>query len=77
MTDRYLVQLNEGGLSGPDMVWVPLGTLDDPEAVSLRFYYGVETQLSCVHFDDDLPRTRCDEDAGLIAAFRAAATAKG
>ena len=76
LTVRDLVQLRKGGLAGPDFVWVPLGTLDDPEAVSLCFHYGVETQLSWVHFDDDLPRTRCDEDAALIAAFRAAEEAK-
>ena len=67
--DRYLVQLNEGDPFGPDTVWIPIGTLDEPERVTLEFHYGVETQLPWVHFDDALPRTRCDEDPGLAAAF--------
>ena len=41
-------------------------------SLSLNFHCGVETQLPWVHFDDDLPRTRCDEDPGLAAAFVAA-----
>ncbi len=53
-------------------VFVGLGTLDDPEAVPLNFHFGVESQLSWVHFDDDLHRARCDEDADLAAAFAAA-----
>jgi len=61
----------------PDVVCVPLGTLDHPEAVSLDFHYGMETQLPWVHFDDDLPRIRCDEDPGLAAAFAAAEADEG
>jgi len=61
----------------PDVVYVPLATLDHPEAVSLDFHYGVETQLPWVHFDDDLPRIRCDEDPGLAAAFAAAEADEG
>jgi len=64
--DQYLVRTP--GFD-PDIVFVQLGTLDHPEAVSLDFHYGVETQLPWVHFDDDLPRTRCDEDPELAAAF--------
>ena len=69
--DRYLVREAAGDFS-PDMIWVQLGTLDHPEAVSIDFHYGVETQLPWVHFDDDVPRTRCDEDPELAAAFAAA-----
>ncbi len=72
--DRYLVR--KSARSNPDMVWVQLGTLDHPEAVSIDFHYGVETQLPWVHFDDDLPRTRCDEDPSLAAAFAAASEGK-
>ena len=54
------------------MFWIQVGTLDHPEAVSIDFHYGVETQLPWVHFDDDLPRTRCDEDPSLAAAFASA-----
>ncbi len=69
--DRYLVRKGARFFK-PDMVWVQLGTLDQPEAVSIDFHYGVETQLPWVHFDDGLPRTRCDEDRDLTAAFAAA-----
>jgi hypothetical protein len=71
--DQYLVRTP--GFD-PDIVFVQLGTLDHPEAVSLDFHYGVETQLPWVHFGDDLPRTRCDEDPQLVAAFTATSTAK-
>ena len=72
LTVRYLESLGADAKSGPDQVWVAIGTLDHPEAVSLDYHYGVETQLSWVRFDDDLPRTRCDEDPGLAAAYAAA-----
>ena len=68
LTDRYLVRW---GAVTPDMVWVHIGTLDKPEAVSIDFHYGVESQLPWVHFDDGLPRARCDEDPELAAAFAA------
>ena len=67
--DQYLVRAPG---SNPDTIWIQVGTLDNPEAVSIEFHYGVESQLPWVHFDDDLPRTRCDEDQGLAAAFEAA-----
>ena len=66
--DQYLVRT---GVSDPDIVWVQLGTLDQPEAVSIKFHTGVESQLPWVHFEDGLPRDRCDEDPGLAAAFAA------
>ena len=72
MTVRYLESLGAGAKSGPGQYWVGIGTLDHPEAVSLDYHYGVETQLPWVHFDNDLPRTRCDEDPGLAAACAAA-----
>ena len=74
LTDQYLVPVSTS--LHPDMVWVHIGTLDNPEAVSIDFHYGVESQLSWVHFDDGLPRTRCDEDPELAAAFAAAETGK-
>jgi hypothetical protein len=67
--DRYLVRT---GKSNPDMLWVQLGTLDHPETVSIDMHTGVESQLPWVHFDDGLPRYRCDEDPDLAAAFAAA-----
>ncbi len=54
------------------MVWVQLGTLDHPEAVSIEFHTGVESQLPWVQFDDGLPRYRCDESPDLAAAFATA-----
>ena len=45
-----------------------------PHLFSIDFHYGVEAQLPWVHFDDDLPRMRCDEDPELAAAFEAAET---
>ncbi len=71
VVNRYLVPLGESKLSNPDMVWVPIGTLDEPEAATIAYHYGVESQLPWVHFDDGLPRTRCDEDATLAEAFAA------
>lgn len=71
--DRYLVQT---GISSPDTVWVHLGTLDYPESVTIDFHTGVESQLPWAHFDDDLPKNRCDEDSGLTAAFAASSEGK-
>lgn len=70
LTDRYLVPVSTS--LQPDMVWVHIGTLDDPEAAPIETHYGVESQLSWVQFDDGLPRVRCDEDLDLAAAFAAA-----
>ncbi len=70
LTDRYLVRMS--AKRSPDMVLVHIGTLDKPEAVSIASHYGVESQLPWVHFDDGLPRARCDEDPELAAAFAAA-----
>lgn len=67
--DRYLVRLSENGPSGPHTAWIPAGTLDNPEAVSLEFHYCVESQLPWVHFNDELPRMRCDEEKGLQEAL--------
>ncbi len=70
VVSRYLVPVRTS--MHPDMVWVHIGTLDKPEAASIDSHYGVESQLPWVHFDDGLPRTRCDEDPELAAAFAAA-----
>ena len=72
LTDRYLVPVSTS--LHPDMVWVHIGTLDEPEVAPINDHYGVESQLSWVHFDDGLPRVRCDEDPKLAAAFAAAET---
>ena len=72
LTVRYLESWGGDVKSGPGLYWVGIGTLDHPEAVTLDFHYGVEGQLPWVHFDDDLPRTRCDEDPELAATYAAA-----
>ena len=70
--DRYFVTLSEDGIIGPDTVWIPIGTLDEPGAVELAFHYCVESRLPWVRFDDDLPRLRCDEEVRLQEALEAA-----
>ena len=74
LIDRYLVPKSKDVHLHPDMVWIMVGTLDHPEAVSIDWHYGVESQLPWVHFDDGLPRARCDEDPEMAAAFAAAET---
>jgi len=67
--DKFIV----GSLRrNPNIVWIQLGTLDHPEVVSLKFHSGVESQLPWVHFDDGLPRNRCDDDPNLAEALAAA-----
>jgi hypothetical protein len=61
--------MGEGRASNPENVWVSVGTLDNPEVVKMEYHYGVERQLPWVHFDDDLPRIRCDEDPNMIKAL--------
>ena len=72
LTLRYLEQMGGGASSGPDHIWVAIGTLDHPEAVSPNYHYAVETQLPWVKFDDDLPRTRMNEDPDLAESYAAA-----
>lgn len=67
LTDRYLVPVSAALQT--HMVWVHVGTLDDPELVAVKDHFGVESQLSWVRFDDGLPRARCDEEPGLVAAI--------
>ncbi len=69
--DQYLVRKAARGFN-PDTVFVLIGTLDRPEAVSIASHNGVESQLPWVHFNDGVPRYRCDEDPELAAAFAAA-----
>ena len=58
---------------GPGEYFVKIGGLDAPEAVPLEQHYGVESNLSSwVPLNDDLPRTRADEDDGLAEAWAAA-----
>ena len=71
--DRYLV---DTGLSDPDIYWVQVGTLDHPDKVSMKWHVGVESQLSWIHFDDELPKSRSDEDPYLQAAFAATKSQK-
>lgn len=69
LMDQYIVSVS--GFFSNDKVWVPIGTLDEPEAISIVRHTGVESQMSWLHFDDGNPRSRWDEDSGLAAAFAA------
>ena len=73
LVEQFLVPT---GNTAPDMIWVYVGTLDRPEAVSIGAHTGVESQLPWVQFDDGLPRTRCDENP-ILASASAAAEAGG
>ncbi len=67
---QYLVNLGgDNAAENLDHVLISVGTLDNPEIVEMEYHYGVESQLPWVHFDDDLPRTRSDEDPDLINAL--------
>ena len=67
--DRYVVRISEDYRE--DMIFVHIGTLDNPEIAPIEIHTGVESQLSWLHFDDGLPRKRCDVDPDLAAAFAA------
>ena len=74
---RYLVSLGEDDIAeNPDYVLVLIGTLDNPELLEMEYHYGVESQLPWIHFDDELPRVRSDEDPALINALSLAKTGK-
>lgn len=70
--DRYFEQISDDGIIGPDTVWIPIGTLDHPQDVRLQFHYCVDSQLAWVHFDDELPRVRFEEEKQLQAALERA-----
>ena len=74
LTDRYLVAVSTH--LSTEKLWVHIGTLDEPEAVTITHHYGVESQLPWLHFDESQPRARCDEDPGLAAAFAAGEAAE-
>ena len=49
-------------------LWISLGTLDQPDAFSPAYHYGVESEMAWLH--DDLPRHRIDEDSSLASAWK-------
>ena len=49
-------------------VWVGVGTLDHPEDAPPNQHSGVESQVPWLTIDDDLPRTRTEDDPDHIAA---------
>ena len=59
-----------------DKLFVHIGTLDEPQKIAITLHTGVESQMPRLHFDDDVPRIRCDEDAELAAAYAAGEAAK-
>ena len=70
--DRYFEPLSDDGIIGPNTVWIPIGTLDNPESVNLAFHYCVESQLPWVNFNDELPRIRFEDEKKLQEALERA-----
>ncbi len=48
-----------------------VGSLDDPGAVQLTSHFGIETRVPGWIAPDDLPTTRCDDYAPLVARWAA------
>ncbi len=44
-----------------DMIYIPVGTFDNPEAIPPRWHYCIESKLSWLNIDDELPRRRYGE----------------
>ena len=44
------------------VIFIALGSLDDPEISKPDIHYGVESELSWIHRDDSIPRIRIDVD---------------
>ena len=74
ITDQYLVTVSE--FYSTDKLFVHIGTLDEPQKISITLHTGVESQLPWLHFNDDAPRIRCDEDTELAAAYAAGEAAR-
>ncbi len=55
-----------------EKVWVYVGTLDHPEDAPPTGHSGIESQVPWLTIDDDLPRTRTEDDPDIIAAKAAA-----
>ncbi len=51
---------------------MPIVTLDDPESVSPSWHGGIESQLTWLEIQDELPRARCRESPSLQKAWAAA-----
>ena len=57
---------------GSALMGIDIGTLDHPEDVSPAYHTGVESQVSWLNIDDDLPRMRTDDNPNLHALKAAA-----
>ena len=44
------------------VIFIGLGSLDDPEICKPDIHYGVESEISWIHQDDSIPRIRIDVD---------------
>jgi len=53
----------------PEWTNLTAGSLDHPEEIVPSEHICVESQLPWFQLDDNLPRTRSDEDADLMAAW--------
>ncbi|MBE7381833.1 MAG: GFA family protein [Leptolyngbya sp. SIO1E4] len=47
-------------LTGNKEVSINIGTLDDPNAITPEYHYGIESELSWLKIEDDLPRYQCE-----------------
>ncbi len=44
-----------------DMIYIPVGTFDNPEDIPPRQHYCIDSKLSWLNIDDELPRRRYGE----------------
>ena len=49
-------------LRKPDRISVTIGSLDHPEDFPPTVHWGIESRISWLHIDDDLPRHRTEDD---------------
>ena len=47
-----------------------VGALDEPELVTPRYHFAIESRLDHLHHLDDLPEERSDENEALMARYR-------
>lgn len=52
----------DSGGAFDDVIFIMLGTLDDPERAPPDIHYGTESELAWIHLEDGLPRVDIDVD---------------
>ena len=53
----------------PDMYWVLLGSLDNPENFVPTMHFGIESQVPWFDVHDDLPRVRYKDSPAMVVAW--------